>query len=92
MKNSGIYQIECMITEKIYVDCSLDMAKALKIQKRLLETRHHENYALQNDYIKYGLHSFTFGPLLYCDPTSFKFYKEYFVKYFSDLYLCYNLA
>jgi GIY-YIG catalytic domain len=57
---SGIYQIRCLPTGKIYVGSTVDFFERWSRHRRILRRGKHRNSALQNAWNKYGEDSFEF--------------------------------
>jgi group I intron endonuclease len=60
----GIYTIECLANNRIYVGSSIDLEKRLLRHKRALHAGSHYNTHLQNAWNKYGESAFVFSEWL----------------------------
>ncbi len=67
--NSGIYCITCSISDHKYVGQSKDLYKRKNGHFNALKNNKHKNKHLQNAYNKYGVESFSFSILCYCEPV-----------------------
>jgi len=66
-KTSGIYQITCIPTNKIYIGSSLCISDRVTLHRYDLRKQKHHNKYLQNAWNKYGADSFKFEILEECD-------------------------
>jgi group I intron endonuclease len=62
-KSPGIYQIKCMITNKIYIGSTLNIYNRCGQHRRYLRRRKHQNIHLQSAWDKYGESNFEFSVL-----------------------------
>jgi group I intron endonuclease len=62
-KSPGIYQIKCMITNKIYIGSALNIYNRCGQHRRYLRRRKHQNIHLQSAWDKYGESNFEFSVL-----------------------------
>lgn len=60
MKISGIYKIECILNNKVYIGQSSNIYYRWSFHKSKLRKNCHINYLLQDDYNKYGENNFRF--------------------------------
>lgn len=65
--NSGVYIIQNIIDQKIYIGASVDIYNRLCQHKWQLRANRHINNHLQNSYNKYGEKNFIFDTLEECD-------------------------
>ena len=63
---SGIYQIKCLATNKVYVGRSKNLARRIRRHFSKLDSGEHKNSHLQAAYIKYGLSEFSVSILEFC--------------------------
>lgn len=66
-KQSGIYQILCKLTGKVYVGSAVWLAKRKRHHREGLLSGSHENPYLQKAWDKYGPSAFEYSVLEYCD-------------------------
>lgn len=65
--SSGIYVIKNKITGDTYIGSSINIKKRINSHKAKLRSNKHHNIILQNSYNKYGLSSFDFQVICYCN-------------------------
>lgn len=88
----GIYKIENLITNKIYIGSSLNIESRFLRHKNDLIKKRHKNIHLQREFDKYGSDCFTFQVLKVCSSDSLKENEQtYLDEIFStnDYYLHY---
>ncbi len=90
----GIYQIENIINEKIYIGSSIDIEKRIYKHLWLLRNNHHDNNHLQNSYNEHGEENFEFSVLEYCDVDNLVGRENYYIESMCtcDSECGYNLA
>ena len=66
-KKSGIYYIQNIITNQLYIGQTVDLRRRKTQHLRKLKNGDHPNTILQNSFNKYGEDAFTFGVLIYCE-------------------------
>lgn len=64
---SGIYKIECLQNNKVYIGQSHNIYVRWLVHKSKLKTNSHSNFLLQQDYNKYGENNFKFSILEIAD-------------------------
>jgi len=84
--DSGIYQIKCLVNNKIYIGSSKNIYNRWKVHKRQLNKNNHINLFLQSSWNKYGEKNFQFYILEFC-KENFLIEKE---QYWMDYTQCYN--
>lgn len=62
-RSAGIYQIKCIITNKIYIGSAIDIYNRCGQHRRYLRRRKHQNIHLQSAWDKYGESNFEFSVL-----------------------------
>jgi group I intron endonuclease len=67
---SGVYQILCVPTGKIYVGSSVDLRQQWYAHLSLLRKGNHHNHHLQNAWNKYGENKFSFTVLALAKPDN----------------------
>lgn len=77
MKISGIYQILCTVTNKIYIGSSIDVCRRIQNHKASLRNNRHSNSYLQRAWKKYGEINFLFE-LIEKTPNLLEREKFYF--------------
>lgn len=68
MKNSGVYIVQNLITNKCYIGASTDLYNRLCDHKSKLRSGIHHNTHLQSSFDKYGECNFIFDVLVECHP------------------------
>lgn len=76
---SGIYQIACSETGKIYVGSSSNVRDRIAEHKRKLRLNKHENPYLQNAWNKYGAMAFSFALLEHCEIDQLLIREQYWI-------------
>ena len=80
---SGIYTITNKIDGKIYVGYSNNIARRMSGHRQSLIKNTHKNEYLQNSVNKYGIDSFMFEVLEYCDEPFLPSLENYWCKMLS---------
>lgn len=88
-KVKGVYQIRCLINNKIYIGSTSKLNKRFNKHKRNLINNRHHSIALQNAFNKYGIDKFEFSILEECDDLDKlqeleQFYLDYYQSYDRD--------
>lgn len=65
---SGVYAIQCLRNNKVYIGSSINIKERLNSHKGELRRNKHINRHLQEEYNKYGLEEFNFSILSLCEP------------------------
>ena len=73
---SGVYQITFTGSDKRYIGSAVSIANRKKTHLSNLNHNRHPNKHLQNAFNKYGLGSYKFETLLYCDPINCLLYEQ----------------
>ena len=68
-RSSGVYQIRCVPTGKIYIGSAVDLKARWDMHRRRLRRGNHSNIHLQNAWDKYGETKFVFLVLEYANKT-----------------------
>lgn len=76
MKAAGIYEILNSANGKRYIGSSVNLGKRWYSHRRMLELDEHWSDHLQSAWSKYGSASFTFKPVLICDPRNLLMYEQ----------------
>jgi len=58
--SAGIYEIKCLVNDRIYIGSSNSINRRFKIHKLDLTNNNHHNNRLQQDFNKYGISNFNF--------------------------------
>jgi group I intron endonuclease len=82
---SGIYQILCVPTDKVYVGSSSDLYRRWNHHQSLLRRGRHYSRYLQSAWIKYGTESFVFSVLEFVPIDSLVEREQY---YLDTLHAC----
>jgi group I intron endonuclease len=85
MKKSGIYCIENISNQKIYIGQSINMYKRLLAHKSALQRNSHGNRHLQNSWNRDGEQEFSFYYLLYCEKRELDYYEKEAIKKLKTL-------
>lgn len=81
-RQSGIYQILCRPTGKIYVGSSVWLAKRKRHHREgLLSGTHHNSY-LQKAWNKYGIDAFEYSVLEYCKKENLTVREQHYIDLF----------
>ncbi len=89
-KISGIYTITNIINNKIYVGCSIDISKRLKMHKNQLLNNKHHSIHLQAAWNKYGEKNFLFEILEECNKKYLYSQEHYWVTILNTLDIIYG--
>ncbi len=76
---SGIYQLVCKATGKIYIGSSINMVVRKARHLKALGSGTHHNPYLQKAYNKYGEHNFAFYILDFCDSEELLLQEQRFL-------------
>jgi len=87
----GIYAIENMITEKIYIGQTNDIKKRRREHKWYLENNQHFNIHLQNSWNKYGSENFIFKLIEKCSENELNKKEIFYMGKYSETTELYNL-
>lgn len=74
--NSGIYQIENLISGRRYIGSTVNFKNRFRQHKCGLRGGKHENTHLQKAWAKYGEDAFSFTVLLYCEKENLIFHEQ----------------
>lgn len=90
---SGIYRIQNIKNEKLYIGSSLNASSRLRGHKKELSINRHNNGHLQRAWNKYGEEYFTFKILLICHRRDLLFYEQRMIDGFlaADAEFGYNI-
>ena len=86
MIQSGIYKIQNLITDEVYVGSSINLEKRKYEHFRLLKRNTHSNKHLQSSYNKHGERVFVFEMLKECEKDECIYWEQYFIDYLSPIY------
>ena len=78
-KICGIYCIENLINNKVYIGQSIDVYQRLSSHKSALKHNRHDNTYLQHAYNKYGAENFDFSILCECTPDELDNLERYYI-------------
>jgi group I intron endonuclease len=84
-KNCGIYIIKNTINSKVYIGSSKNIKSRLYDHKSLLKRDSHSSTHLQNSYNKYGLESFTFERLEWCEQEQLFERERWWILLFNSI-------
>lgn len=86
-KVSGVYQIKCLINDKVYIGSSKDIKCRWKGHINTLNKRIHENPFLQSDWDIYGGENFEFSVIEFCSESEkLKIEQKVLDEYCGDVY------
>lgn len=95
-KASGVYAIRCLVSFKVYVGSSVNVAQRCRKHKRLLRDRRHTSIRLQSAWNKYGSEFFLFELLELVPDANQLLVREQFwideLNAFSEGYNCNPIA
>ena len=94
MINSGIYKIENVLNNKVYIGLSVDIKKRWSTHKRKLYANKHSNKHLQSAWNKYGGTAFTFEVIELCEDQLLSNKEIYWADYYRSTLnkTLYNIA
>lgn len=78
-QTSGIYQILCVPTGKVYVGSAKNIAHRWNVHKKRLRANRHENTYLQAAWNKYGADAFTFQVIESVDECALLVREQYWM-------------
>jgi group I intron endonuclease len=78
----GVYQIKCIINNKIYIGSSMRIKERWSRHKSNLRRGYHSNKVLQRDWNNYGEENFEFSVLERCPIEKLHAYEQ---KYLDEL-------
>lgn len=78
---SGVYKIQNVLTEFIYIGCSQNIEKRFKQHLNKLKKGNHQNRHLQGSFNKHGLENFVFEVIFeaYCEECVLKNFESLFI-------------
>ena len=84
-KICGIYKIENLINNKVYIGQSRDIKKRWREHMRELNNKTHRNQHLISAWHKYGFENFSFEILEECDEEILNSREVYWMNYYNSL-------
>lgn len=91
-ENCGVYLIRCSLSDKVYVGSSIHIEHRLAVHRRALASGKHVNRKLQAAWNKHGSESFSFFPLIRCQPNARLLYEQRALDVYRAVDEGYNLA
>lgn len=88
----GIYKIENTVNGKVYIGKAGDISKRWCDHMRMLETKTHHSYKLQEDFNKYGILRFTFSVICLCESDELAMKEKEYSDLYDSLNSGYNVA
>ncbi len=85
-QTAGVYQIQNIINNHIYVGSTIDLYRRNIRHFSELKLGHHYNTHLQRAYNKYGKDNFEFEVLITCHPDMLVWYEQQFVDQWKPEY------
>lgn len=89
--NCGLYAIECIVNDRIYIGSSTDINKRIIQHKFNLSNNKHHNPDLQADWVKHGSNKFNFYSLEACDMRELRWKELVYIYGKNWLFDLYNL-
>lgn len=86
----GIYKIECIANNKVYIGQSINIKKRLYDHKTRLRKGTHKNKHLQNAWNKYGEDNFTFETLIQCDKDELDDKEIFYIEKYNSANVAYG--
>ena len=88
----GIYKIQNIVTNQIYIGQSINIEERIKEHKLIpfQKNRPTYNYPLYTDMRKYGVDNFTFEIILECKKEELNHFEQYFINLYDSFYHGYN--
>lgn len=86
----GIYKIENIINNKVYIGSSNNIERRWKEHKRLLNNNKHHSIKLQRAWNKYGSENFKFSVLEECEVDRLLYLEQYYIDKFKSYFAGYN--
>lgn len=90
-KKSGIYQIRCLINNKVYVGKSTNLKARFKNHKNTLKNNTNRNRFLQKDWNKYGESFFVFEIIEFAKESCLLKKEKEYIGRASKRKKCYNI-
>ena len=84
--NSGVYKIENLVDNKVYIGSSKNILKRFARHKNQLHKNLHHCSYLQNAYNKYGKEKFRFSVIEYCSIEDLLCKEQYYIDALSPEY------
>lgn len=81
-KRSGIYKIECMQNQKVYIGSAVNIRKRWNYHVEDLRKQKHSNEHLQNAWNKYGANAFKFSVIVYVDEDKLTQAEQLYIDEF----------
>ena len=91
-KNCGIYKIQNLINNKLYIGQSINLKKRKRKHFTELRNNRHVNSHLQRAFNRYGEENFNFEVILFCEESELTYYEDFFIKYYNTQSLGYNIC
>ena len=88
----GIYKIQNLINDKVYIGQSVDIEKRWSTHKAELKNNYHYNVHLQSAWNKYGEENFEFSIVEECDIGQLNQREIYWIVKFNSYENGYNLT
>lgn len=88
----GIYKIENILNNKVYIGQSVDIEKRWSVHKAELKNNYHHNTHLQSAWNKYGEESFEFSIVEECNADQLNQCEIYWIDDFDSYENGYNLT
>ena len=88
----GIYMIENIIDNNVYIGSSKDIDGRISSHSRMLENNKHHSFHLQNAFNKYGFDTFEYEVLITCHQDMLLWYEQQFLDAWKPVYNMSGLA
>jgi len=83
--NTGIYSIFCTSNNKHYVGQSINIEARIKAHINKLKANKHHSPYLQNAYNVYGINSFIFDVVEYCDVCELEEKEQFYIEKYNSM-------
>lgn len=83
---SGVYKMINIISGNFYIGSSKNISKRIGAHRYAIKNKKHDNVRIQEDAIKYGIDSFKFEVLEYCDFKVTHNREQYYFELLNPTY------
>lgn len=91
IKICGIYMIENIVNNKVYIGQSVDFNTRVWAHRYKLKHNKHDNEFLQADYNEYGVNKFRYSVVEECPEAELDDRERYWMDYYKSQGLSYNI-
>jgi len=89
---SGIYKIENLKTNKVYIGSAVSLTKRFRCHISTLRSGKHRNDKLQKSFNKHGENCFEFKVLIECEVKDLLMYEQMLIDFYNAVQGGYNIA